>query len=212
MALGKLVLRVTVGGLMMGHGLQKLTGSFGGQGLEGTREAMGAMGIHPAKHQALAAALSETIGGGLTAAGFLNPLGPAMITGTMAVAIKKVHLKNGVWVVDGGYEYNLTMIAGALAVAGEGPGPISLDALFGKRRSGTGWTLAALALGLGGAAGTLAISDRFQPPEDEAGAASPLGGDSAVPEEAVPEEAVPDKPVADEAVADEEAVADSAQS
>jgi len=35
---------------------------------------MGAIGLHPAKHQGLAAALSETIGGGLTAAGFLSPL------------------------------------------------------------------------------------------------------------------------------------------
>ena len=72
-----------------------------------------AMGMHPPKAQAYAAALSETIGGGLTAAGLLNPLGPSMIIGTMAVAIQKVHGKNGVWVTKGGFEYNLVLIAAA---------------------------------------------------------------------------------------------------
>jgi putative oxidoreductase len=163
MASGRLILRLTVGGLMMGHGLQKLNGSFGGPGLEGTEQSMGALGLHPAKHQAKAAALSETVGGALTAAGYLSPLGPAMITGTMAVAIKKVHLPNGVWVTAGGYEYNLTLIAAALSLAASGPGPWSLDGLFGKQRSGLGWGLVALALGLGGAAATLAVADKFAP-------------------------------------------------
>jgi len=88
MASGRLVLRTVVGGLVLGHGLQKLRGSFGGSGLAGTEQMMGAIGMHPAKQQALAAALTETIGGGLTAAGLLSPVGPAMIIGTMAVAIR----------------------------------------------------------------------------------------------------------------------------
>jgi putative oxidoreductase len=170
MASGRLVLRLTVGGLMMGHGLQKLNGSFGGPGLEGTEQSMWALGLHPAKYQAMAAALSETVGGALTAAGYLSPLGPAMITGTMAVAIKKVHAKNGVWVTAGGYEYNVTLIAAALSLAASGPGLFSVDGLFGKQRSGLRWGVVALALGLGGAATTLAVADRLAPkdgPETE---------------------------------------------
>src|SRR5487761_1322159 len=130
MASGRLVLRVTVGGLVMGHGLQKLRGSFGGAGLEGTEAMMKTIGMHPAKYQAWAVALSETVGGGLTAVGLLSPLGPAMITGTMAVAIKKVHAKNGVWVSSGGFEYNLTLIAAAFALAGAGSGPLSIDSVL----------------------------------------------------------------------------------
>lgn len=164
MALGRLILRATVGGLMVGHGLQKLNGSFGGPGLEETEQTMGALGLHPARQQALAAALSETIGGGLTAAGFLSPLGPSMITGVMAVAINKVHWKNGVWLTSGGYEYNLTLIAAAFALAAEGPGPLSLDGILGHQRSGLGWGLVALAVGLGGAAATLALAERLAPP------------------------------------------------
>jgi putative oxidoreductase len=168
MASGRLVLRTVVGGLMMGHGLQKLRGSFGGPGLEGTEQAMGALGLHPAKHQAKAAALSETIGGALTAAGFLSPIGPAMITGTMAIAIHKVHFKNGVWVTNGGFEYNLTLIAAAFALATEGPGPISLDGIFGKQRSGLSWGVFSLVLAGAGAAATLAVSNKLAPAEVEA--------------------------------------------
>jgi putative oxidoreductase len=171
MASGRLILRATVGGLMMGHGLQKLNGSFGGPGLEGTEQAMGGLGLHPAKQQALAAALSETVGGALTAAGFLSPLGPAMIAGTMAVAIHKVHAKNGVWVTNGGYEYNLTLIAAAFALASEGPGPLSLDGLLRKQRSGFRWGVASLILAAGGAAATVALANRFAPP-------APMGGET----------------------------------
>jgi len=163
---------------MAGHGLQKLNGSFGGPGLEGTEQTMGALGLHPAKQQALAAALSETVGGGLTAAGFLSPLGPAMITGAMAVAIHKVHAKNGVWASEGGFEYNLTLIAAALALAATGPGPFSLDGLLGGQRSGLRWGVVAFLLGIGGAASTIAVASRFRPDEDPT-AESPEGADSA---------------------------------
>lgn len=169
---GRTVLRVTIGSLMAGHGLQKLRGSFGGPGLQGTEQMMSKLGMHPAEHQAKAVALSETIGGGLTAAGLMSPLGPAMITGVMGVAIKKVHAKNGVWVTGGGYEYNLTLMAAAFAVAAEGPGKLSIDALLGKRRSGLGWGVASLILGLGGAAGALAIAERMAPAGAGEGAAS----------------------------------------
>lgn len=182
MALGRLVLRATVGGLMVGHGLQKLKGSFGGPGLEGTSQMMGAIGLHPARQQALAAGLSETIGGGLTAAGLFSPLGPAMIIGTMAVAIQKVHGKNGVWVTKGGYEYNATLIAAAVALAADGPGALSLDALRRKQRTGFGWSLVALAMGVGGAAATMAVAERMAPPEVPGGAETVDVGEAAVTE------------------------------
>jgi len=187
MALGKLVLRATVGGLMMGHGLQKLNGSFGGPGLEGTEKMMGSIGMHPAKHHARAVALSETIGGALTAAGLFNPLGPAMITGVMAVAIKKVHLKNGPWVTNRGYEYNLTLMAAAFAIASEGPGPLSLDSLLRKHRSGIGWGLFSTALGLGGAAATLKLAEMCAPPEATSAASDDAHGAAAEGETSSPD-------------------------
>ena len=176
MSIGTLALRVTVGGLMAGHGLQKLNGSFGGSGLEGTTQMMDKLGMHPAEHHARAVALSETVGGALTAAGFLSPLGPAMITGTMAGAIAKVHAKNGVWVTKGGFEYNLTLIAAALALAGEGPGLLSIDGILRKQRRGSKWAFAAAALGLGAAAATMKVAKRFAPPATAEPTAPPETG------------------------------------
>jgi putative oxidoreductase len=86
-----------------------------------------------------------------------------MIIGTMAVAIKKVHFKNGIWVTKGGYEYNALIIAAAIALAADGPGALSVDGLFRDWRSGLRWAIAAVVLGIGGAAATLAISEKFTP-------------------------------------------------
>lgn len=179
MALGRLVLRLTVGGLMAGHVLQKLRGSFGGPGLEGTEQMMKSIGMHPAKQQALAVALTETVGGGLTAAGFLSPLGPAMITGSMVTAIKKVHAKNGLWSSAGGMEYNLVLLAAAFALAADGPGAISLDALFRRHRSGIHWGLIGAGLGIGGAAANMALAERMRANEAPASSDTPANGASA---------------------------------
>jgi putative oxidoreductase len=71
----------------------------------------------------------------------------------MLTAINRVHLKNGPWVANGGYEYNIVLIAAVLALVEVGPGELSLDHLLDNERTGAGWTLAALALGLAGAIG-----------------------------------------------------------
>jgi len=173
MALDKFVLRTVVGGLMVGHGLQKLNGSFGGPGLEGTEKTMRALGMYPPELQARAVALSETIGGGLTALGLFSPLGPAMIMGTMAVAVQKVHLKNGLWASRKGYEFNLTLIAASFALAADGPGLLSVDWLLGKQRSGLRWALAAAALGGGAAAAALKMGEKLVP----VGSSSGVAGD-----------------------------------
>jgi putative oxidoreductase len=183
MGLGTLALRSAVGGIILAHGLQKLNGSFEGPGLEGTEKMMESLGLHPPKYQAWAVALSETVGGGLTAAGFLSPLGPAMIIGSQAVAVQKVHRKNGFWLHNRGYEYNLALIAGAFALAESGPGALSLDAVFGKRRRGIGWALTSAALALGAAAATLKVADRLAPKSPQVDGAereaAPAGGTGA---------------------------------
>ena len=65
----------------------------------------------------------------------------------MITAIRTVHLRNGVWVTKGGYEYNLVLLASLYAIADVGPGHISLDALRGKNRAGAHWALAAVGFG-----------------------------------------------------------------
>jgi len=49
MDLGRLLLRLVIGGLFIGHGTQKLFGWFGGPGLEATSQGFGSMGLAPGR-------------------------------------------------------------------------------------------------------------------------------------------------------------------
>lgn len=168
MKIARLLLRLTVGGLFVGHGTQKLFGWFGGYGLEATGQAFEQMGMRPGKRNALAAGLAEAGGGAGLALGLATPLSAAALTGTMLTAIHRVHLKNGPWASKSGYEYNLVLIAAALALAETGPGRPSLDAALGRERSGPGWALAALALGAAGALGAHRLAEAQPAPAQEA--------------------------------------------
>jgi putative oxidoreductase len=160
MGLATTTLRIGLGGLMAGHGLQKLAGKFGGAGLDGTAQGFEAMGFRPGRPYATAAGAAETVGGSLLAAGMWTPLGAAMLTGAMGTAIAKVHAKNGPWVTKGGFEYNAVIIAAAFAITEAGPGFPAVDGLITKRRKGFGWAVAELALGLAGTAAVLKLNER----------------------------------------------------
>jgi putative oxidoreductase len=142
--------RAAVGAVFLAHGTQKLFGWFGGHGLENTGKAFDSIGLKPGRRMALAAGASEAGGGALLATGFLTPVGAAATIGVMTQATRTVHWSKGFFVTEGGYEYNLTLIAAAFAIAEHGPGPISLDRLLGTERRGTIWALAALAAGVAG--------------------------------------------------------------
>jgi putative oxidoreductase len=87
----------------------------------------------------------------LLALGFLTPAAAASLIGVMSTAIRKVHAKNGPWVTDGGYEYNLALIAIMVTLADVGPGDLSLDHALGTEVKGPLVALLALAAGIGGA-------------------------------------------------------------
>jgi putative oxidoreductase len=155
MALGLLVIRVVVGLLFIGHGTQKLFSWFGGYGLEGTGGFFDSLGMRPGKQHAFLAGLAEAGGGLLFALGLLTPLAAAALIAVMVVAIVTVHAKNGVWVSDNGFEYNLVLATAAFAVAAIGAGDWSLDNALGLDIAGAGWGLAALGAGLVGALGAI---------------------------------------------------------
>lgn len=128
--LGTLILRLTVGGLMTGHGAQKLFGAFGGYGLEGTGGWMESLGLTPGKRWATLAGVSEFGGGLLTALGLLNPLGPIAVVSSMATAIGKVHADKPIWVTSGGAELPVINIAAVTGIALSQPDKYSLDQAF----------------------------------------------------------------------------------
>jgi putative oxidoreductase len=171
MKIGRLLLRLSVGGFFVGHGTQKLFGWFGGHGLDATAAGFEQLGLRPGRRHAIAAGAAEAGGGALLAIGLQTPLAASALTATMLTAISRVHGRNGPWLSNGGYEYNVVLIAAALTLVEVGPGPLSLDAARGRERSGTGWTLAALVTGALGAVGAH-LAAESQPAPADAGAAT----------------------------------------
>lgn len=144
MTLGRLVFRLVVGALFVGHGTQKLFGWFGGEGPEKTGELFESAGLRPGRRNATAAGAAETTGGTLLALGLATPLAASILSGVMLTAIRSVHWKRGVWVTKGGFEYPAVLLAGLFALAGAGPGRASLDAALGRERRGLKWAIAEL--------------------------------------------------------------------
>jgi putative oxidoreductase len=131
--LALLVLRLVTGGLLVGHGSQKLFGWFGGHGLRGTAGWLESIGLRPGRPWAIVAGLAEFGGGLLMALGLLSPLGSVGVIAAMTTAWRLAHAGKPIWVTSGGAELPLTNIAVALAVALAGPGAWSLDAALGLR-------------------------------------------------------------------------------
>ncbi|MDQ2729028.1 MAG: DoxX family protein [Actinomycetota bacterium] len=151
-ATASLLLRLTVGPMLVFHGYSKI---FGGGGLGGTARYFEKLGLRPGVLHAGLGAGTEIGAGTLMTVGALSPLPAAGAIGLMATAARTDHKGKGVLVFKGGWEYTGVVAAAAAAMAALGPGPLSVDRIRGKERSGLVWTGTALAVGLGSAAGLL---------------------------------------------------------
>jgi putative oxidoreductase len=200
MGIGRLLLRVVIGGIFVGHGLQKLTGAFGGPGLRGTEKMMEGTRMYPTRRNALAAALTETLGGAGIVLGAGMPAATAAVTAAMSTAVTKVHKKNGFWNANGGYEFNLALVASATALTIDGPGPLSVDAALGKHRWGVFWGL--LGFGVGMVAASFAVELGEDAAPDAAGDGDSTAGDSTVGDSAPADSAASDSSASDSSAAD----------
>jgi putative oxidoreductase len=167
MAYGMLFLRVVVGLTLFGHGAQKLFGWFGGHGPRGTGGFFGQLGFKRPFEMALVAGVSEA-SGLLLAFGFLTPFACLAIASTMVVAVGAVHIKNGYWAGEGGFEYNTLIWAAVIAIAASGPGRLSIDGALGwvDNLAGVWWGVGVLVASLVGAGLVLATRET-QPVADD---------------------------------------------
>ena len=130
---GSLLLRIPLGIIFIAHGAQKLFGAFGGYGLEGTGQWMDSIGLTPGYWMALLAGSAEFFGGIALLLGLLTPPAAVVLAFTMVVAILTVHIGNGLFMSNNGYEFGLALLAGSLALAFQGGGRGSLDRLIAQR-------------------------------------------------------------------------------
>lgn len=123
------LLRIGTGIIMAAHGWQKV------QNLPATVEAFAGMGIPKA---GVYLAIAGELGGGLGLIfGLLTPLAAFGVFCVMAVAVFQVHLKNGLFAKDGGFEYPMTLGLVALFFIFRGAGPYGLDTLFCRKKTET---------------------------------------------------------------------------
>lgn len=125
-----LAARLLIGLGVAAHGSQKLFGWFGGGGVRGTATYMESLGYRPGTLYAIAAGLGELVGGVLVAIGAMNGVGPALIIMVMLVAIFSVHLANGFFNSNNGWELPAANIAAALAFDYAGFGKYSVDRIL----------------------------------------------------------------------------------
>jgi putative oxidoreductase len=158
MSVGALILRLVFGGLLIGHGTQKLFGWFGGHGFQATAGVMDKLGYPKGKLAAGLAGSTEAVAGLLLALGLLTPLAAAGVIGVMLNAAVSTHLRNGLWNTKGGIELALLYATAACALAFGGAGMFSLDRLLGLHLSGSAVGLGAVVLGV--AAGFVVLALR----------------------------------------------------
>lgn len=128
-----LILRVPVGLILVAHGAQKLFGWFGGNGLAGTAGWLSSIGIEPGFLMAILAGSAEFFGGLALVLGLLTRPAALITAFTMLVAIFSVHISNGLFVADGGYEYALILMVALIALALQGGGYFSIDKVLSEK-------------------------------------------------------------------------------
>ena len=131
--LDTLPLRVGAGAIFAAHGAQKLFGWFGGYGLEGTAGWMASIGLEPGLLMAVLAGSAEFFGGLLLVFGLLVRPIALLLAVTMVVAIVTVHLQNGLFMANNGYEFGLALLAASVALLLRGAGSLSADRLLQAR-------------------------------------------------------------------------------
>ena len=127
--LALLALRLTLGAVMIGHGYGKV---FHG-GLAHHVQFVTSLGLPG--WWAYLSAFTEFFGGILLIAGLFTRFVSLAMLIDMAVAIWKIHWKNGMF-GKGGYEFPVCLATIAFALIFFGAGPVAMDAIRGGRGGG----------------------------------------------------------------------------
>jgi putative oxidoreductase len=127
---GLFVLRAVVGIIFLMHGIPKLTGGVGQ-----VAEGFAGLGIPMPLLAAWFITLLEIVGGASLILGLFTEIWNVLFIAEMATGIALIHWEQGFYVVgpgQGGYEFNLLLIAANLCLLLAGPGAVATQG--GRRR------------------------------------------------------------------------------
>ena len=112
----------SIGAIFIVHSLKKFDPSW--------QEWLASVGIPP--EMQLPIALAELIGGSLLIVGVLTRITGSIFAIILLGAIFHIRWENGFFVSQGGWEWDLVMLAAVLSIIAVGPGRISISHLIKK--------------------------------------------------------------------------------
>lgn len=129
-----LPVRLALGSAMVYHGTSKLRG----KGPDQTGQMFEGLGLKPGKFWATATGAAETFAGVAAILGVATRPAAIAVLVTQAMAIAKVHGSKGYDMMQGGFEYNLALMAIAAGLLISGPGRVSTHEAIERLAEGRG--------------------------------------------------------------------------
>jgi putative oxidoreductase len=127
--LGLLIIRLTLGGVFLSHGVQIVFGRLGGSGIDGFARGLSGLGYRETTTLAWVAGVTELAGAVLLIFGLFTPLAAAAL---LAIVINSILVKySGGFFVQpnnpSGYEFDVLLGGMAAGLLFAGPGRIAID-------------------------------------------------------------------------------------
>jgi putative oxidoreductase len=123
------LLRVVVGVTFVLHGYQKIS-----NGVPGFSGFLDGLGVPAAGFFAYLVTYLEFLGGIALILGLLTHWFAKLLAVDMIFATFLVHIKNGFFISNGGYEFVLLLFAACFVIMATGAGPWSLDEILFRKR------------------------------------------------------------------------------
>jgi putative oxidoreductase len=166
--LGLLVLRLAVGALLIGHGLQKAFGWWGGPGLGGFETSLADLGFQHAGILTYVATIGQLAAGVLLVLGLFTPLAAAgalayLVNGVLAEALTAHNEARLSSFLTDGHEYRVFVLAAVAAIILAGPGRYGFDAGRGWARRPFVGSFVGLLLGVGAGIGLWVLLNGANP-------------------------------------------------
>lgn len=148
---GLLLLRFAVGGTFFAHGMQIVSGLWGGPGIDVFARTLESFGYQQVIILAWVAGITAVVGGALVVLGFLTPIAAA---GLLALMINSVVIKfgNGLFIASpagaNAVEFDVVLGLAAAGLVFTGPGRIALDNGRSWHRRPASWGVLAMVIGV----------------------------------------------------------------